>query len=217
MSVSRGLLVLLGAFGLFLSAGPARADAHFAFVGGLKSMESEWDDPELIGRLPYTIGAPTDADLSDQIYFGLMTSIGDADWPVEIAVDFLFAFSSGEEEVVVEDPLGNDQARIEIEAGTIETHVGVRKWWDSGPRSIFLGGGLGIFLAERTETDRDDVSLNVEDEAFGLWVDCGMTWRVASKWSVGLELRYSHAQVDLFDDDLDAGGVHLGILAGRDW
>ena len=77
----------------------------------------------------------------------------------------------------------------------------------------FVGGGFAPIKLEQKASaggfTRDDDQL-----AFGPWIDGGFLWTLHKKMSLGLDLRYSSADSTLRGTDVNAGGVHVGLLLG---
>jgi len=42
-------------------------------------------------------------------------------------------------------------------------------------------------------------------------------WRLGKRFNIGLDVRYSKAEITLFNVDVDAGGTHAGLLLGWGW
>jgi len=86
----------------------------------------------------------------------------------------------------------------------------------------YLGGGLVLIEGEAeveipggvlTPPFRGDD----EDNGVGAWVGGGVFWRLGPVVNLGVGLRYSHAEITLFGEDVKAGGWHLGRLFGFGW
>ncbi len=188
----------LAAAALAFSPALADADGHVNFLLGQKSLNSgDWKP------------------LESQIEFGAVMSFGQDDWPVHIAVDVLT--SVGEETVY--DPSVGD---ITLTASTFELDAGVRKIWKAGKVRPYLGGGVGI-IGAALKVDSGFVSVDAADAGFGLWADTGVFFRLGSHFNIGLDLRYSSADVDLdfgygaVAQDVNAGGFSYGLLLGFGW
>jgi hypothetical protein len=133
-----------------------------------------------------------DTELDEQDSLGLMFDINPAAWPVSIAVDLLRS---------------EDEGAYDVDGETQEIDLGVR--WYSNPLSqiirFYAGGGLGLIEAE---IEGDD------DDAVGLWLNGGIVFTIVKHVNLGLDLRYSMAEVELYDEDVDAGGLTTSLLAG---
>lgn len=228
MSIRRhGLLAVLAimALALVAAASPraARAETNINFLLGMKFLDK--DD--------WPVG-------DNQGEFGIQTTFGPEKWPVSIAID---AFGSGhvEEGVTFGDniKLGQD-----LMQSTYELDVGVRKIWQVGKARPFVGGGLAIvsgrqeaYLASAidipdipglpdlpdfgTIIDPGDLALGPivyeTDASPGFWIDGGIFWRLTKRFNLGLEARYSQAELDLLERGVQAGGAHFGLLLGWGW
>jgi len=189
---------LLAVAALTFSPAQADADGHVNFFLGQKSLSSDDWKP-----------------LENQIEFGAVMSFGQDDWPVHIAVDVL---TSVDQETVY-DPFTGD---VTLTGSTFEIDAGVRKIWKAGKVRPYLGGGVGI-IGAALKGDDGFVSVDAADAGFGLWADTGVFFRLGSHFNIGLDLRYSSADVDLdfgsgfTAQDVNAGGFSYGLLLGFGW
>ena len=174
---------------LFFINSPANAwTGNVNFFLGAKSLdENDW--------------APVDQHAE----FGVLVDFKQQDWPVSIALDFL-----GSTEEATE--LG-----VNFEGTTSEFDVGVRKIWGTEGSTIrpYIGGGLAFIGAEFKGTAFTTVS--DDDNATGIWLNGGVYWTLNQSFNIGLDLRYSQADVTLFGVDADAGGTHAGLILGVHW
>ena len=53
--------------------------------------------------------------------------------------------------------------------------------------------------------------------AIGAWIGGGMYYAATESLNIGFDLRYSKAEVTLFDEDRDAGGFRTGVTVGYHW
>jgi opacity protein-like surface antigen len=157
------------------------------FLGGKTLEENEW--------------APVD----EQGEFGVLVDFKQSQWPVSIAIDIL---GSADEATV---------SGFNFEGITSEFNVGVRKIWQVAGSSIrpYIGGGLAFVYAEFKETSFFTISN--DDNSTGIWLNGGVYWTLGQNFNLGLDLRYSQADVTLFGVDVDAGGTHAGIILGYHW
>ncbi len=168
---------------LCLAAAPALAGADFNIIYGTKSMEDAWapfeDQQSLMGQL----------------------TVGDDNWPVYLAVDFLLSDESA-------------QGEFYNEGSTRELAVGARKIWDHSRVRPFIGAGI-----TRIEGEFSRDALRVDDATLGLWLDAGIFWRLGDSFNLGIEGRISRASVEIGPDrsKVEAGGEQLGLLVGFGW
>ena len=132
----------------------------------------------------------------EQAEFGVLVDFKQSEWPVSIAIDLLASV----DEVTV--------AGVTVEASTTEFDVGVRKIWEVSGSSIrpYIGGGIAFVGAEIKETSFTNIS--VDDNGTGIWLNGGIYWTLGQSFNLGLDLRYSQADVTLFGIDAEAGGTH---------
>ena len=164
------------------------ASGNVNFLLGTKSLEKDDWEP-----------------LDEQVAFGVLVDFKQPTWPISIAIDLL---GSLDEETL----LG-----IKTEASTTEFDVGIRKIWEVSGSSIrpFVGGGLAFVSAEIKTTDIFSVS--VDDSGTGIWFNGGVYWTLGQSFNLGLQARYSRAEVSFFGRDAEAGGTSLGLMLGYHW
>ena len=145
------------------------------------------------------------APLDKQAEFGVLVDFKQQDWPVSIALDYLGTYDEATE-------LG-----INVEGTTSEFDVGVRKIWEVSGSSIrpYVGGGLAFVNAEFKITSGFPVS--DDDNGTGIWLNGGVYWTLGQHFNLGLDLRYSQADVTLFGEEGEAGGTHAGVILGYHW
>lgn len=150
-------------------------------------------------------------DWSEQDEHGALGFVNDfrkKDWPVSIAVDL---FGTGDEKTMN----GNNQ-----EAYTAEAHLGIRKTFDLPIPDCrlhpYVGAGVALVHAEQ-KTSANGATSRDEDNGIGGWVGVGANFMVNPKFSLGVDVRYSEADVDLHNEKREAGGVIAGLSAGYHW
>jgi len=183
-----------------LSIAPAHADAtgnvNF-FLGQKKLSSSDWEPVDTQGE------------------FGAIMSFGQKEWPIDIAVDVLVSSAK-------EDAYDSLIGSYTITGTTYEIDFGVRKVWGKKATRPYVAAGLG-FIGAGAELDAGYTSIDANDSAFGYWVDAGIFWRLGSHFNIGLDLRYSGADVDLdfgsgaVAQNINAGGFSYGLLLGFGW
>ena len=145
-------------------------------------------------------------NLDSQRSAGVISDFRKQSWPVSIAADLIFA--------------GDDHKNggIEDTGGTMEIHLGARKVFtlDNSRFSPYVGSGVAIVAAS---LEREIVGVTVDDDetALGVWVGAGAYYAVTPRFNVGLDVRYSKAEVNLFDIDRKAGGLNAGLTIGYHW
>src|SRR5262245_59183287 len=195
MSFARALLVACTLAGA--SAARADADGHVDFFLGQKALDSgEWD--------------PIDR----QAEFGAVMSFGRDDWPIHIAAD---VFASGKDGTL------SDAIPADVSGGTFEVAAGVRKIWGGKAVHPYAGAGVAL-LAAAIDFEVPGVGhTDDSDSTIGPWVGGGIHSRPGARFDIGLDGRWSSGDVELdFGDgatapNLDAGGLHYGLLLGFGW
>lgn len=145
-------------------------------------------------------------NLDSQTSVGIISDFRKQSWPVSIAADLIF--SADVHESGVEEDTG----------GTAEAHLGARKIFTLDKSSFrpYVGGGIALVTA-LLENENAGVTVDDDDRAVGAWVGAGTYYAVTPSFNLGLDVRYSKAEVTLFDKEREAGGLNAGITAGYHW
>ncbi len=137
----------------------------------------------------------------DQTEFGAAFTFG-GDWPVSLAVDIL----------VSEDDSSISYYGYTVTGRTTELNVGVRKMFGERKVQPYVGGGLAFIDAEISAGGG-----GLSDSDIGLWANAGLLFRIGKRFNLGIDVRYSDAEVTIAGFDIDAGGTHYGALIGFRW
>lgn len=144
-------------------------------------------------------------DFSDdtQGTFGIMADIKRSEWPVSIALDLIAA---GQETNV------DGRELSEVTGGF---HIGVRKYWQLENQYLepFVGGGVNLAVAEQERLENNRV-ITEDDTDVGYWLAAGMNIRLDKHFVIGAQIRYSDAEAELFNTQLDTGGVYSLLSVG---
>ena len=145
-------------------------------------------------------------ELDSQASVGVISDFGKQSWPVSIAADLIFAGT------VHESGVNKDTG------GTMEIHLGARKIFTLQNSSFrpYVGGGATLVSA-MLENENAGVAVEEDDTAVGAWVGAGTYFAVTPSFNIGVDVRYSKAEVTLFDKEREAGGLNAGITAGYHW
>lgn len=145
-------------------------------------------------------------NLDSQASVGVISDFGKRSWPVSIAADLLFAGT------VHESGVNEDTG------GTMEIHLGARKIFTLENSSFrpYLGGGVALVDA-MLENENAGVKVDDDDTTVGAWIGAGTYYAITPSFNIGLDVRYSKAEVTLFDKERETGGLHAGITAGYHW
>ena len=145
-------------------------------------------------------------NLDSQTSVGVISDFRKQSWPVSIAADLIFAGTVHESGV------------IEDTGGTAEIHLGARKIFALENSSFRPYAGAGVaFVSAILENENAGVKVDDDDRAVGAWVGVGTYYSVTPSFNLGLDVRYSKAEVTLFDKDRETGGLNAGITAGYHW
>lgn len=145
-------------------------------------------------------------NLDSQRSVGVISDFRKQSWPVSIAADLIFAGDV------------HKNGESEDTGGTMEVHLGARKVFslDNSSFSPYVGGGVAIVTAS-LEHESAGVTLDDDETSLGVWIGAGAYYAVTPRFNVGLDVRYSKAEVNLFDIDRKAGGVNVGLTLGYHW
>jgi opacity protein-like surface antigen len=145
-------------------------------------------------------------NLDSQGSIGVISDFKKESWPVSIAADLIV---SGTE---------NNSGINKTTGGSAEIHLGVRKIFTLQSSSFkpYIGGGVALISAG-LEKKTAGVTVDDDDSALGAWVGVGGYYAVTKNISLGLDVRYSNAEVTLFNEKRDTGGVNAGMTVGYHW
>jgi hypothetical protein len=188
-------------------------------VPGLAMSQSKSNPKAWTGNVNGFVGAKIlDQDdwapVDEQGEIGALIDFKQKSWPISIAIDLL---SSYDEEDVSLAVLNFGTFDANLEGNTTEFNFGVRKIWDNFSFvRPFIGGGIAFINAEVKGTALG-VSVSDDDTGVGVWFDGGVYFNLTEHFNLGWDVRWSKAEVTLFNIDGEAGGWHLGMLIGYHW
>ena len=91
--------------------------------------------------------------------------------------------------------------------------ITVRKMFGERKVQPYVGGGLAYIDGEIEVS-----SVSVSYAGIGFWANGGVLFRIGSRFNLGIDVRYSDAEIEpLPGAKLDAGGTHVGLLVGFRW
>lgn len=191
----------------------ARAETNLNFVLGSKLLDSnDWPVADNQGSIAF------------------LSTFGSSSWPVQVAIDILGS-ASGSTAVLYPEP-GVEIRGNDLVDSTFELGVGVRKIWRAGRARPFVGGGLAVIWGQQEveflppppadgegneHVPFPPLVLSEDDEAPGVWIDGGIFWRLGRMFNIGLEARYSRAELSFAVREVEAGGFNLGLILGWGW
>lgn len=137
---------------------------------------------------------------------GVLFDFKQQSWPLSIAADIIVSADV--------DEIGSQKDV----AGAIETHLGVRKIFELSNSKIspYLDGGLAI-IGVGLENTSAGVTTTQDDTGTGTWIGTGMYIAMTPHFNLGVDVRYSEAEVSFSGVDREAGGIHAGFTAGYHW
>jgi hypothetical protein len=145
---------------------------------------------------------------------GFLLDFKPKSWPVSIAIDYL---KSNDDKLgsFVLPFTGTPSEKVGSE--TSEIDLGIRKIWNTSPKfRPFVGGGIAFIKGEFDLTS-GSTQMAEDDTGTGIWLDAGMYWIFGGHFNLGIDLRYSWAEVTLFNVNANAGGWHFGMIFGYHW
>jgi hypothetical protein len=163
---------------------------------GLKFMSEEWNDL---------------AGFTDETGFRLAADMRMRKWPINIALDFTFAFSPE----VYQDLTSSGRGLARQAIRTYEIAAGVRKIFGFRLYSVrpFFGGGLG-YLYTTWDLDSDTYHSSLASGFPGIWLNGGVYWELDRHFNIGIDWMYSWAKISFYNQALNNGGQHLNMLLG---
>jgi hypothetical protein len=75
----------------------------------------------------------------------------------------------------------------------------------------FIGGGIAFINAEARGTALG-ISVSDDNTGVGVWIDGGAYFSLCKHFNIGADVRWSKAEVTLFNVDREARGLHFGLL-----
>ena len=144
--------------------------------------------------------------LDSQGSFGFMLDIKKKAWPVSITYDLIL---SGDV---------NEKGSVKDEAYSAENQFGIRKTFELEDSKVrpYFGGGV-TFVSAGIKNKTATTSVKDDDEGIGAWAGAGLYVGVTESFDIGFDVRYSEAEVTLFDENLEAGGMHYAATASYHW
>ena len=153
--------------------------------------------------------------IEKQPELGIFFAFGETRAPIHFAIDVLH---STDEETTDVTGIG----AVDVEGTTTEYSLGVRKVFRRHAITRpHLGGGATVASGELRLESSGLGRIEADDTAFGLWIDGGITWRLAKHLNLGIEVRYTRYELEFgtifLENELKGGGFHAGALIGYGW
>jgi hypothetical protein len=141
----------------------------------------------------------------DQVEVGVAIDIKPIRWPVSVVAGLYGSLDFDDSD---DDAYKNDRGT------TTEALLGLRKTWTINGTKLhpYVASGLTYVTGELKVAGDTQ-----KDSTLGYWYGTGIYWTAFQHFDIGVEARYSEAEIKLFDRDVDAGGTHLGLVLGYTW
>jgi len=136
---------------------------------------------------------------------GLLTDFKTGYQGVRVALDL---FGSGSEDNTTSQVKGTY---------TAEAHLGIRKYFELQSKfEPYIGGGINLAYASQKN---DDGLAKTEEEGMdsGLWLNSGVDFLVNDNITIGIDLRYSSAEVELYGQSVELNAFTTGASLGYRW
>jgi opacity protein-like surface antigen len=157
--------------------------------------------------------------LEEQDEYGLLFSYTGGGWPISLAVDLLQA--EDDVSVTVAGMGGSLSSTLDVEVS--EINIGVRKFFGKKVQG-YVGGGVAVanvdlkLTSSLTTGPLSSTQAGEEDDrTFGAWINAGVKFRIGRVLNLGIDGRYTEAEAEIDDADLDIGGTHVGAFLGFRW
>lgn len=180
------IFVILMAWNLYAIADVVdRPTGNINFIVGTKLMnENDWEP------------------LDEQTEIGVEGDIGMTDFPLYFTMGYLYSHDDTTLYGVV------------IDASTKEFYFGPKLIFNPNKYvHPFVGAGLAIISTE-LEGSGYGITVSDEDQATGLWASGGIMFTIADHLNLGVNVRYSKAEAELYGYDTSGGGLHYQALIG---
>ena len=174
---------------LLMTTSMTKADelsGHISGFIGLKSMNSsDW------------------SNLNTHFSMGVIFDIKKESWPISITLNLMDTGSEYKHD-------GSKDL-----AHTTEYHFGISKTFQSHGSKIqpYIGGGVSFIYAE-LEYQTNSNTMTQDGRDVGVWLGTGMYYDINPEFLLGLDVRYSHGEVVLFNAERDVGGLSIGVTVG---
>lgn len=136
---------------------------------------------------------------------GVLTDVHTGFYGVRVAVDL---FGSGSEATTTSQVKGTY---------TAEAQLGLRRYFElQHPIQPYLGGGVNLAYATQTNNDGTGAT-EEEDMDTGVWLNGGVDVLITDQITLGVDLRYSTANVELYNQAVELNALSTGVSLGYRW
>jgi len=145
-------------------------------------------------------------DLDKRIELGFSSDVKSKNWPISIAFDYLFSYADTE---LSTNKYGTKKD-VSADFYSTESYLGVKKIFElNSSVRPFVGAGI-YTVSMYIHTSRDDEY----DFGIGIWAGLGVYVMLSKHLDAGFAWKWSKAELNVFDQHLDAGGNHFDLMIG---
>ncbi len=173
--------------------------ANFNIFLGQKSLnKSNWDT------------------LTPQLEYGLESDFTGEGWPIAFVCSWYKAVATGNDMEIIQ----GTPVKINWEGSTQEAGLGVKKIWDQNLQGYdihpFISGGVCYIFSEAAANipAAGGIRDSDLDAKLGFWTGTGVYVTLWEHYNIGVTVRYSDAEAEMFEEKGKAGGLHYGGFMG---
>lgn len=135
--------------------------------------------------------------------FAINYEMHNATWPVSLTASL---YGAGDE---------RNQNNVEATDVLGGLQIGVKKYWqlNASQWQPYVSGGINFATAEKS-TKTGSTTIKQSKNRTSYYLGAGLLWNITGSFEAGIDLRYTHVDVTLFDEKVKAGGLFTGISLG---
>lgn len=151
------------------------------------------------------------SDAWSEVSMGIRGDFKPVSWPVYISVGTTISGAARNAVAIFTD---DDRQEITV----YEYQLGIQKYFNEGHMfQPYIGGGINVADAEIRDIVNDREFDSDNDRAVGIGVGTGFVVELGSHFDLGLDVRYSEADLTLYGVENNIEGVNTSIRIGTHW